>query len=324
MNIGSRRRRSIRPRKGKWKRSRIPKIHEEADLYRSLGLDYIPPELRENCGEFEAAAKGRLPRLIEEENLRGTFHCHTTASDGRSSLEAMASAAEELGLQYLGIADHSRSSIQAHGLDEIRLRAQMADIRRLNAGRKDFRIFAGVECDILRDGTLEVPDEILAELDYVVASVHSAFTLTEAEMTERIIRAISNSLRDLPRASNRTPAVETGTLTRWTFRRLSKPPRKLEPGSSSTPRRSVWTSTGAGGRSRGEGREMRDQSGCARGRSIAGALVRDRHRAKRMANESRCGELSPAGADRSRARAKARKYPVAAQQGIPGILIAVR
>ncbi len=112
----------------------IPEIREEADLYRSLGLDYIPPELRENCGEFEAAAEGRLPRLIEKENLRGTFHCHTTASDGRSSLEAMASAAEELGLQYLGIADHSRSSIQARGLDEVRLRAQMADIRTLERG----------------------------------------------------------------------------------------------------------------------------------------------------------------------------------------------
>jgi len=170
----------------------IPEIREEADLYRSLGWDYIPPELRENCGEFEAAAAGGVPRLIEKENLRGTFHCHTTASDGRSSLEAMANAAEELGLQYLGIADHSRSSIQARGLDEARLRVQMAEIRRLNAERKNFRIFAGVECDILRDGTLDFPDEVLAQLDYVVASVHSAFTLSEAEMTERIIRAMTN------------------------------------------------------------------------------------------------------------------------------------
>jgi len=170
----------------------IPQIREEADLYRAFDLDYIPPELRENCGEFDAAAEGRLPRLIEKENLRGTFHCHTTASDGRSTLEEMAHAAEELGLQYLGIADHSRSSIQARGLDEARLRVQMAAIRGLNAERKDFRIFSGVECDILRDGTLDFPDEILAELDYVVASVHSAFQLPEAEMTGRIIRAMSN------------------------------------------------------------------------------------------------------------------------------------
>ncbi len=170
----------------------IPEIREEADLYRSLDLDYIAPELRENAGEFEAAAAGRLPKLIEAENLRGSFHCHTSASDGRNSLEEMARAAEELGLQYLGIADHSRSSIQARGLDEARLRFQMATIRRLNEGRTDFRIFAGVECDILRDGSLDFPDELLAELDYVVASVHSAFTLPEAEMTERVIRALEN------------------------------------------------------------------------------------------------------------------------------------
>ncbi|MDQ6625663.1 MAG: DNA polymerase/3'-5' exonuclease PolX [Verrucomicrobiota bacterium] len=170
----------------------IPEVRDEADLYRSLELDYIPPELRENCGEFDAAATGKLPRLIELENLRGTFHCHTTASDGRNSLEEMAAAAEELGLQYLGIADHSRSSVQAYGLDEARLRAQVADIRRLNKGRTDFRIFAGLECDILRDGSLDFSDEVLAELDYVVASIHSAFNLPEVEMTRRIIKAISN------------------------------------------------------------------------------------------------------------------------------------
>jgi len=172
----------------------IPEIRDETELYRAFGLDYVPPELRENCGEFEAAAEGRLPRLIEKENIRGTFHCHTTASDGRNSLEEMAAAAEELGLQYLGIADHSRSSIQARGLDEARLRAQGAAIRKLNKERDGFRVFAGVECDILRDGSLDFPDEVLAELDYVVASVHSAFNLSEAEMTDRIIRAISNPL----------------------------------------------------------------------------------------------------------------------------------
>ncbi len=170
----------------------IPKISEEEDIYHSLGLDYIPPELRENCGEFEAASEHRLPRLIEKENLRGTFHCHTTASDGRSSLEEMVNAAEELGLQYIGIADHSRSSIQARGLDEARLRVQMAQIKKLDSERKDFRIFSGIECDILRDGSLDFPDEILAQLDFVVASIHSAFTLGEAEMTKRVIRAISN------------------------------------------------------------------------------------------------------------------------------------
>src|SRR5256714_9720855 len=169
-----------------------PSIREEADLYRALDLDYIPPELRENCGEFEAAAAGRIPKLLEAENLRGTFHCHTSASDGRNSLEEMAAAAQELGLQYLGIADHSRSSIQARGLDEPRLRVQIAMIRKLNEQFESFRLFSGVECDILRDGSLDFSDELLAELDYVVASIHSAFTLSEADMTKRIVRAMQN------------------------------------------------------------------------------------------------------------------------------------
>ncbi|HEY3663442.1 MAG TPA: DNA polymerase/3'-5' exonuclease PolX [Chthoniobacterales bacterium] len=170
----------------------IPTVRDETELYRALDLDFIPPELRENSGEIEAAADGRLPRLLEPENLRGTFHCHTSASDGRNSLEEMAEAAQELGLQYLGIADHSRSSIQAGGLDRARLRTQVAAIRKLNKAFEGFRLFAGVECDILRDGSLDFDDETLGELDYVVASVHSAFQLPEAEMTKRIIRAISN------------------------------------------------------------------------------------------------------------------------------------
>ncbi|MGH8093804.1 MAG: DNA polymerase/3'-5' exonuclease PolX [Chthoniobacterales bacterium] len=179
------------PRKKK-PANKIPQVRDEAGLYRALDLDFIPPELRENCGEIEAAAEGRLPRLLEPENLRGTFHCHTSASDGRNSLEEMATAAQELGLQYLGIADHSRSSIQAGGLDRARLRLQVAAIRRLNQTFDGFRLFAGVECDILRDGSLDFDDETLGELDYVVASVHSAFQLPEAEMTKRIICALRN------------------------------------------------------------------------------------------------------------------------------------
>ena len=173
---------------------KIPPIDDEPELYRARGLDFVPPELRENCGEIEAAEQGNLPRLIEAENLRGAFHCHTSASDGRNSLEEMAAAAQELGLQYLGIADHSKSSIQANGLDRVRLRAQLAAIRALNRQFDGFRLFAGIECDILRDGSLDFDDETLGELDYVVASVHSAHQLPEAEMTARIIRAISNPL----------------------------------------------------------------------------------------------------------------------------------
>ena len=175
---------------------KIPMVRDEADLYRALDLDFIAPELRENSGEFEAAEKRRklsgLPKLIEQENLRGTFHCHTSASDGHNSLEEMAEAAQALGLDYLGIADHSRSSIQAHGIDEAQLRAQSALIRELNKKFDGFRMFAGVECDILRDGSLDFPDNILSQLDYVVASVHSVFNLSEADMTARVIRAMEN------------------------------------------------------------------------------------------------------------------------------------
>ena len=168
-------------------------VHEERDIYRSLGLDYIEPELRENTGEIEAAERGKLPRLIELENLRGVFHNHTTASDGKATLREMAEAAQELGMQYLGIADHSKSSFQANGLHEDRLRAQIAEIRALNAEFDGhFHIFAGSEVDIHKDGTLDFDDGLLAELDYVVASVHSVFNLPEAEMTARIIRAIEN------------------------------------------------------------------------------------------------------------------------------------
>jgi DNA polymerase (family 10) len=171
---------------------KIPKVGDEVDLYRAVDLDFIAPELRENSGEFEAAEKHSLPRLIEQENLRGTFHCHTTASDGHNTLEEMAEAAQALGLEYLGIADHSRSSIQARGLDEAKLRAQVAAIRTLNKKFDGFRLFAGVECDILRDGSLDFEDEVLSELDYVVASIHSVFNLSEPDMTRRVIRAMEN------------------------------------------------------------------------------------------------------------------------------------
>ncbi len=173
-----------------------PPIPDERALYRALGLDYIEPALRENSGEIEAAEEGRLPELIRLENLRGTFHNHTVASDGSNTLAEMAAAAREHGLQYLGIADHSKSSFQANGLDAERLLAQVAEIRALNdtfaAEDSDFRLLAGTECDILKDGSLDFPDDVLAQLDYVVASVHNVFNLPEDEMTARIIRAIEN------------------------------------------------------------------------------------------------------------------------------------
>ena len=169
-----------------------PPIHDERDLYRALDMEYIEPELRENTGELAAAEHNKLPRLVELTNLRGTFHNHTTASDGNATLAQMAEAAQELGLQYLGIADHSKSSFQANGLNETRLRQQIAEIRAMNADFDGFKLFAGSEVDILKDGSLDFDDDLLAELDYVVASVHNVMNLPEAEMTKRIIRAIEN------------------------------------------------------------------------------------------------------------------------------------
>lgn len=169
-----------------------PPVHEESDLYHALGLGWISPELREDRGEFEAATSGSLPRLVELSHLRGTFHNHTTASDGLDSLTAMADEAIALGLQYLGIADHSKSTVQANGLNQTRLLAQIAEIRRLNAGYDGFRLLAGSEVDILKDGSLDFDDDLLAQLDYTVASVHQFFTLSEDEMTRRICRAMEN------------------------------------------------------------------------------------------------------------------------------------
>ena len=218
----------------------VPQIREERDLYRVLGLDYIEPELRENLGEFKASEEHRLPALVTLESLRGTFHCHTTASDGRCSLEEMAEAAQELGMQYLGIADHSKSSFQAHGLEPERLLEQVARIRKLNKTFDGFRLFAGTECDILKDGSLDYPDEILSQLDYVVASVHAVFNLPETEMTERIIRAISNPhvtmlghptgrllLGREPYALN-IPAVLDAAAKTGTIIELNANPRRLD------------------------------------------------------------------------------------------------
>jgi DNA polymerase (family X) len=171
----------------------VPAIDTEADLYGALGLNFVMPELREATGEIEAAETGRLPKLIELSNLRGTFHAHTSSTDGRNTLEEMAAAARELGLQYLGMSDHSKSSFQAHGLSEEKLLQQVKTIQELNAGfNGEFWIFTGVECDILRDGKLDFSDEILSQLDFVVASVHNALTLPEKAMTDRMIRAMEN------------------------------------------------------------------------------------------------------------------------------------
>lgn len=179
--------------KEKAERNQSLPAKDEADLFRHLGLHFIPPELREGLGEIEAAEQGELPRLVEAGDLRGAFHNHTTASDGRNTLSEMTAAAQALGWEYLGIADHSKSSFQAKGLHEGRLSAQVKEIDALNAsGRFTTQVFSGIECDILPDGSLDFDDGVLATLDYVVVSVHSAFTQSEADMTARIIRAIEH------------------------------------------------------------------------------------------------------------------------------------
>ena len=177
--------------KEKAERNQSLPAKDERDLFRHLGLNFIPPELREGLGEIEAAEQAELPRLVEAADLRGAFHNHTTASDGRNTLVEMTAAAQALGWEYLGIADHSKASFQAKGLHEGRLAAQVQEIQALNAsGRFTTHVFTGIECDILPDGSLDFDDAVLATLDYVVVSVHSAFTQSEAGMTARIIRAI--------------------------------------------------------------------------------------------------------------------------------------
>jgi len=174
------------------KAKRIVKCKNEEDIYKALGLAFIPPELRENMGEIEVAQKGKIPRLIEEKDIRGTFHCHSTYSDGANSIEEMAKAARALGWEYLGIADHSKSAAYAGGLSEAKVRQQQEEIDALNEKFRSFQIFKGTEADILPDGSLDYSDTVLASFDYVVASVHSKFKMTEGEMTKRIIKAMKN------------------------------------------------------------------------------------------------------------------------------------
>ena len=171
----------------------IASIRSETDLFEALELPYIPPELREGLGEIEAAEAGQLPQLVQPQQIRGTFHNHTTASDGQDSLEVMAAKADSFAWGYLGIADHSQSSRQAKGLSPEQLEKQIQHIRTLNAsGNFHVHLFAGTECDILADGSLDYPDELLAQLDYVVVSIHSGFSQNEKTMTDRIVRAIEH------------------------------------------------------------------------------------------------------------------------------------
>lgn len=169
-----------------------PHCADEADIYRSLRLVYVPPELRENMGEIEEAARGALPALIDDKDICGTFHCHTNYSDGLNTLEQMAEGAKALGWNYLGIADHSKVAAYAGGLSLEKVKQQLKAIDLINARSKQFRLFKGTEVDIMSDGSLDYSDKILASFDYVVAAIHSKFKMTEDEATKRMIKALKN------------------------------------------------------------------------------------------------------------------------------------
>lgn len=174
------------------KAKRAVKCSTESDIYKTLDLAFIPPELRENTGEIELAEKGQIPRLVEAADIRGTFHCHTTYSDGVNSLEQMVQGSRELQWEYLGIGDHSKVAAYANGLSEEKVRKQIAEIDALNNRLKGFRVLKGTECDILPNGDLDWSEKILAMFEYVVVSIHSNFKMSEAEMTRRIIKALKN------------------------------------------------------------------------------------------------------------------------------------
>ena len=166
---------------------------DESDIYKALGLAYIPPELREDSGEFALAEADKMPKLIELDDLTGTFHCHTDWSDGANTLEQMAQAAIDRGWKYLGISDHSRAAAYAGGLSIEKVHQQWAEIDALNeklAGK--LTVFKGIECDIMIDGSMDYPDEVLAGFDFVVASIHSGFGQDREAQTKRLVRAAEN------------------------------------------------------------------------------------------------------------------------------------
>jgi DNA polymerase (family X) len=174
----------------------LVKCRTEDEIFEKLGLNFVPPEMREDMGEFALAEREPLPRLIEWSDLKGSLHNHSTWSDGHQTIEQIAQAMNELGLSYWAITDHSKSSYQANGLEVARVRQQILEVREINKRLAeegtDFRLLTGTEVDILKDGKLDFPDDLLAELDVVVASIHQRLAETEAETTQRLIRAAEN------------------------------------------------------------------------------------------------------------------------------------
>lgn len=170
---------------------RVP-CRTEEDIYAALGLAYVPPELREDTGEVEAAEKKQVPALVQASDIRGVFHNHTTYSDGTTSIEEMALAARRLGFEYFGVGDHSQSLTVARGMSPETVRRQWAEIDSVNANLTGIRVLKGIECDILADGSLDYSDELLAGFDYVVGSIHTLFGMSEEEMTARVCKALAH------------------------------------------------------------------------------------------------------------------------------------
>ena len=177
---------------GLFRGDELAECGSEEEIHRALGLDFIAAELRENFGEIELAADSSLPELVEEADIRGLVHLHTDYSDGEAGIEEMAEAARARGLSYMGVTDHSQSAFYAGGLKPDDVKRQHEEIDRLNASMKDFRIFKGIESDILADGSLDYEDEVLELFDFVIASLHSSFNQPLEEMTNRVLRAIAN------------------------------------------------------------------------------------------------------------------------------------
>jgi len=169
----------------------------EGDVYKILGLDYVEPEMRENTGEIELAQKGKLSKLIELEDIKGDLHCHSDWDGGENSIEEMAEAAKAMGYEYIGISDHTKFLRIENGLDEKKITERDKEIDELNARQKGFKILKGVEANILNDGSIDIEDETLAKLDYVIAGVHSTFKMDKEQMTERIIKAMKNPYVDI-------------------------------------------------------------------------------------------------------------------------------
>ena len=177
---------------GLFKNGRLIKCCSEEDIYNFFSMDWIPPELRENYGEIEAAKNKTLPELIEEKDLKGIFHIHTTYSDGNITLENVVNHLKKMGFSYAGISDHSKSAAYAGGLKDDEVNKYFEEIDNLNKNVSGFKLFKGIESDILPDGSLDYSEDILSKFDFIIAAIHSHFNLSEEQMTDRIIRAIEN------------------------------------------------------------------------------------------------------------------------------------